>query len=113
MERERDPGEQSEERSGFDTLADATGMDRPNELPAMGSGDDAPPDEHAGGGEKTAVEGAAGLGAMNRQYGGGPTNVPGGIGTHVPADEDEHVRDDPSDSAAGDRTTDSTDPRGY
>ena len=63
--------------------------------------------DEATGDEKTAVEGAAGIGATQRAFGGGAMNAAGGIGTHVPADEDEHM------DAGVDESKDSSDPRGY
>ena len=103
MERDRD------ERTGFDSLADGTGMDRPADQPAMPSGKVDPSTEHdeATGDEKTAVEGVAGIGALNQAWGGTPTNAEGGVGTHVPTDGDEHARSVP------DESKDSSDPRGY
>ena len=101
MDRERDEG-----------LADGTGMDRPDDMPAMPSakeltGSDGREDE-AGGGEKTAVEGMSGIGATHAAFGGGSMHAAGGIGTHVVVDDDEHARVDSDDDA-----TESTDPRGY
>ena len=87
-------------------LADATGLERPNELPAMESGDEQSRKDEATGDEKTAIEGAAGNAAIQRGFG-GQTGVPGGIGTHVPADEDAHM------DAGVNESGDSTDPRGY
>lgn len=101
------------ERGVMDTVKDALGMDNANDEPAMTSGDprttdaqvtgdeDAAAGEEpvAEGGEKTEVEGLAGLGATNRSFGGRPPQVQGGIGTDVPAADEE--RDE------------STDPRGY
>ncbi|MDQ2689996.1 MAG: hypothetical protein M3Y29_06955 [Chloroflexota bacterium] len=87
-------------------LADATGLDRPEDLPAMESGDEESREPEASGGEKTAVEGAAAHAAVQRGFG-GQTGVPGGIGSHVPADEDEHM-----DAGVGEGE-ESTDPRGY
>jgi hypothetical protein len=81
-------------------LADGTGMERPNDLPAMESGDAESRRPEASGDEKTAVEGASGLGATNRAFGAGSITATGGIGTNVPTDEDEAMND-------------STDPRGY
>ncbi len=86
-------------------LADGTGMDRPDELPAMESGDEESRTDEASGAEKTAVEGASGIAATHRGFG-GEANIPGGIGTHDPTHEDEHM-DGP------DETKDSSDPRGY
>lgn len=82
-------------------------MDRPDELAAMESGDEEAREDQASGDEKTAVEGASGVAATNRAFG-GTANIPGGIGTHVPADEDEHM-----DAPAPEESEDSTDPRGY
>ena len=87
-------------------LADGTGMDRPEELPAMEAGDEESRTDEAGGDEKTAVEGASGIAATHRAFGGGTMNAAGGIGTHVPTDEDEHMDADAD-------TKGSTDPRGY
>lgn len=105
MERDRD-----EKDSGIDSLAEGTGLDQPDDVEAMRPGrdvSDAGVADEATGDEKTAVEGAAGLGATHRAWGGAPTNVEGGIGTHVPAEGDEHMTDAP------DERTDSSDPRGY
>lgn len=88
-------------------LADATGMERPDELPAMESGDEESRTDEASGAEKTAVEGASGIAAIHRGFGGGTANTAGGIGTHVPADEDEHM-----DVGEGEDEG-TTDPRGY
>ncbi len=94
------------EREAKDSpLADGTGMDRPDELPAMAAGYEESRTGEADGGEKTAVEGASGIAATHRAFGGGAMNAAGGIGTHVPADEDEHMD--------ADADTGSTDPRGY
>lgn len=103
MERDRD------DRSGFDSLADATGMDEREERPAMSSGSDAPAGEtdEATGDERTAVEGAAADGALNAGWGGIPTRVPGGAMTDVPAEEDE------AGAGAPDERKDTSDPRGY
>lgn len=87
-------------------LADATGMDRPEELPAMEPGDEESRTDEATGDEKTAVEGASGIAATHRAFGGGTANTAGGIGTHVPTDEDEHMQ-------VGEEGDSSTDPRGY
>lgn len=88
-------------------LADATGMERPDDLPAMEAGDDESRRDEATGDEKTALEGAAGIAATHRAFGGGALNAAGGIGTHVPTDEDEHM------DGGVDESKDSTDPRGY
>jgi hypothetical protein len=88
-------------------LADATGMERPDDLPAMEPGDDESRRDEAGGDEKTALEGASGIAATQRAFGGGAMNSAGGIGTHVPTDEDEHM------DAGVDESKDSSDPRGY
>ncbi len=103
MERERD------DRTGFDSLADGTGMDRRDDEPAMSSGkvDPSAENDEATGDEKTAVEGVAGIGALNQAWGGPPTNAEGGAGTHVPTDDDQHTR------AVPDESKDSSDPRGY
>ena len=95
------------ERDRSGPLADATGMERPDEVPAMEPGVDESRRDEATGDEKTAVEGAAGIGATQRAFGGGAVNAAGGIGTHVPADEDEHM------DAGVDESKDSSDPRGY
>ena len=106
---DRDP----QDRGTMDTLKDAVGMDSANDEPAMTSGDPETTDAQvagdedaasgdepvAGGGEKTEVEGLAGLGATNRAFGGSPPQVEGGIGTDVPAADEER--------------NDSSDPRGY
>lgn len=105
-----DERKQDEKESGLDSLAKGTGMDRSDDVSAMRPGRDVSDADAAGeatGDEKTAVEGAAGLGATHAAWGGAPTNVEGGIGTHVPADADEHMQDAP------DERTDSSDPRGY
>ena len=88
-------------------LADATGMERPDDLPAMEAGDDESRRDEATGDEKTALEGAAGLAATHRAFGGGALNAAGGIGTHVPTDEDEHM------DGGVHESKDSSDPRGY
>lgn len=88
-------------------LADATGMERPDDLPAMEAGDDESRRDEATGDEKTALEGAAGIAATHRAFGGGALNAAGGIGTHVPTDEDEHM------DGGVHESKDSTDPRGY
>ena len=88
-------------------LADATGLERPDELPAMEAGDDESRRDEASGDEKTALEGASGIAATHRAFGGGSMNRAGGIGTDVPTDEDEEM------SARVDESKDSTDPRGY
>lgn len=96
------------ERNASDRpLADATGLERPDELPAMEGGDEESREAEASGDEKTAVEGAAGIAATHRAFGGGAVNAAGGIGTHVPADEDEHME------PGVDESKDSSDPRGY
>ena len=87
-------------------LADGTGMDRPEELPAMEAGDEESRTDEATGDEKTAVEGVSGIAATHRAFGGGAMNAAGGIGTHVPTDEDEHMDGDIDDEG-------SSDPRGY
>ena len=105
MDRRDEPND-----DGFDSLAGAAGMDEPNAQPAMNPGhdvsDEATEDE-AGGDEKTAIEGAAGLAATHRGFGAAPTNIQGGAGTHVPAEGDEHMANAP------DERRDSSDPRGY
>jgi hypothetical protein len=102
-----------QDRGAMDTLKDAVGMDTAEDSPAMTSGDPDTTDAQiagdtdaaqgdepvAGGGEKTEVEGLAGLGATHRGFGGSPPQVQGGIGTDVPAADEE--------------ANDSTDPRGY
>jgi hypothetical protein len=95
---------------GFDSLADATGMDEPAGRPAMESGNDEADDsaeDEATGDERTAIEGAAGLAATHRGFGGTSTDIEGGAGTNVPAEDDEQMTDAP------DERKDSTDPRGY
>ena len=94
MDRERHEGTEDA------PLADGTGMERPNDLPAMESGDEESREPEAGGDEKTAVEGASGIAATHRSFGAGSITATGGIGTDVPTDEDEE-------------TSGSTDPRGY
>ena len=99
-----------EHDTGFDSLADATGMDRSDDREPMRSGRDVSgeaAEDEAGGGEKTAIEGVAGLGATHETWGATPTGVEGGAGTHVPAEGDEHMDDAP------DERRDSSDPRGY
>ena len=105
--------DEGRERGVLDTVKDATGMDTPNDEPAMTSGDEQTTDaqlagdeqaQHgdepeADGGEKTEVEGMAGLGATNQSFGGRPPQVQGGIGTDVPAADEEKEG--------------SLDPRGY
>lgn len=92
------------------TIADATGMDRPDDEPAMPAAKDLTDDEaEASGDEKTVTEGLSGVAATHRAFGGGALNAAGGIGTHVPADEDEHVT-----TGDGEADTEgSSDPRGY
>jgi hypothetical protein len=99
-------------------IADATGIDEHDDAPAMPAAKDLTDDDAgagAGGDERTAIEGLSGIGATNRAFGGGALNAAGGIGTHVPAEGDEHAPDlddpDDRDRPAGPR--DSTDPRGY
>jgi hypothetical protein len=105
MDRQDEPND-----DGFESLGDATGMEAENDQKAMNPGrdvsDEAAEDE-AGGDEKTAIEGAAGLGATNRGFGGMAADIEGGAGTHVPAEGDEHMTDAP------DERKDSSDPRGY
>ncbi|HEX2883175.1 MAG TPA: hypothetical protein VHQ42_01250 [Candidatus Limnocylindria bacterium] len=96
-----------DERAGKDSLPDGAGMERPNELPAMESGDPESREDEATGDEKTAIEGAAGIAATHRAFGGGADEATGGIGTRVPTDDDAHMDAD-RDEAEG-----STDPRGY
>ncbi len=105
MDRRNEPND-----DGFESLGDATGMDGPNDQPAMNPGHDVSDEkavDEARGDEKTAIEGAAGLAATHRGFGAAPTNIEGGIGTHVPAEGDEHMTDAP------DERKDSSDPRGY
>ena len=92
------------------TVADATGMERSDDEPAMPAAKELTDDEaEAGGDEKTVTEGMSGVAATHRAFGGGAVNAAGGIGTHVPADEDEHVtRGDEEPDTEG-----SSDPRGY
>lgn len=104
--------ERSDERhdDGFDSLADATGMDRPDEQAAMRSNRDVSDEEAEDaptGDEETAIEGAAGMAATQRSWGATATEIEGGAGTHVPAQGDEHMPDTP------DERLDSSDPRGY
>jgi hypothetical protein len=98
------------ERDTETTIADATGMERPDDEPAMAPAKELTDAEaEATGGEKTLTEGMSGVAATHRAFGGGAVNAAGGIGTHVPADEDEHVtRGDESEDPGG-----SSDPRGY
>ena len=104
-DRSDDPG-----RSGFDSLADATGIEESADRSAMDAQHDVsePEAEDAPtGDEETAIEGAAGLAASHRAWGGMPTDIEGGAGTHVPAEGDEHMPSTP------DERKDSSDPRGY
>ena len=87
-------------------LADGTGMDRPDEMPAMRPGDEESRRDEATGGEATAVEGAAGIAAAHRTFGGQMPGAIAGAGTHVPTDGDEHGATEAEDAR------DSTDPRG-
>jgi hypothetical protein len=97
-----------ERRDHEDTIADATGMERPDDAPAMPAAKDLDDAHEASGDEHTAIEGMSGIAATHRAFGGGSVGRAGGIGTHVPADEDDHPRDtEPGDADA------STDPRGY
>lgn len=99
-----------ERESGVESLKNATGMERPDEQEPMRPGHDVS-DEHAedeaSGDEKAAIEGAAGLGATHKTWGGTPTGAEGGAGTHVPAEGDEHMDDAPEERK------DRSDPRGY
>lgn len=107
---ERPPDGERERESSLDSLKDATGMNRPDDRGPMRPGrdvSDAAAEEEATGDEKTAIEGAAGLGATHEAWGATPTGVEGGAGTHVPAEGDEHMEDAP------DERKDSSDPRGY
>jgi len=105
-------GPMDHERDHDDPLADATGMERSDDSPAMPAAKDLTSGEaEASGDERTAVEGASGLAATHRAFGGGSVGRAGGIGTHVPTDEDEHAgAPDAEDPPAA---SDSTDPRGY
>ena len=97
-------------------IADGTGMDEPDDAPAMPAAKDlSDGGDEAGGDERTAVEGLSGIGATNRAFGGGALNAAGGIGTHVPAEGDDHAPDldDPDDRDRPAEPADSTDPRGY
>jgi hypothetical protein len=101
-----------ERRDPEEPIADATGTDRPDDAPAM------PPSkeltdgqDEATGDERTAVEGLSGIAATHRAFGGGTPSAAGGIGTHVPTDEDDH--DLEPDIEPGEASTDSTDPRGH
>jgi hypothetical protein len=98
MEREQSDG----------PLADATGMDRPDELPAMRPGDEESRHDDATGDETTAVEGAAGVAAAHRTFGGQMPGAVAGAGTHVPADGDADEHGATEDEGG----RDSTDPRG-
>jgi hypothetical protein len=96
-----------------DPLADGTGLEGSDDAPAMPAAkdharrDDDPAADGAGGGEKTAVEGLSGIAATHRAFGGGSLGRAGGIGTHVPTDEDDHGSLGPIDeSDGGDATTD-------
>jgi hypothetical protein len=91
-------------------IADATGMERSDDEPAMPAAKELTDGQaEATGDEKTAAEGLSGIAATHRAFGGGTANSAGGIATHVPVDEDEHVtRGDGDDEADG-----PTDPRGY
>lgn len=100
---------EQERESGIDSLEDATGMERRDEREPMRPGHDVSDEqaeEEAGGDEKTAIEGAAGLGATHQAWGATPTGVEGGAGTHVPAEGDEHMDDAPRERK------DRSDPRG-
>lgn len=109
MDRERDEG-----------LTDGTGMDRPDDVPAMPSAkeltrSDGQTDE-ASGGEKAAVEGMSAIAATQAAFGGGSAHAAGGIGTHVIVDGDDHEpagADQHSDSDVNADAGASTDPRGY
>jgi hypothetical protein len=100
-----------------DHLADGTGLDRPDDAPAMpaakdlGRQDADSEADEASGAEKTAVEGLSGIAATHRAFGGGSIGRAGGIGTHVPTDEDDHGAAGPVEDlgTATDDTT--TDPR--
>lgn len=107
-ERPRQGGDERD--SGLDSLEDATGMNRPDDREPMRPGrdvSDAAAEDEATGDEKTAIEGAAGLGATYEAWGATSTGVEGGAGTHVPAEGDEHMDEAP------DERKDSSDPRGY
>lgn len=101
---------ESEHDSGIDALEDATGMERRDERSPMESGRDVSDEnaaDEAGGDERTAIEGVAGLGATHEAWGATPTGVEGGAGTRVPPEGDEDT------DAAGEPRTESSDPRGY
>ena len=108
--RQREGEGEGNRDSGLDSLEDATGMNRPDDQEPMRPGrdvSDAAAEDEATGDEKTAIEGASGLGATHEAWGATPTGVEGGAGTHVPAEGDEHMDDAP------DERKDSSDPRGY
>jgi hypothetical protein len=107
MDRERDEG-----------LADGTGMDRPDDGPAMPAAKELTRSdgqtEEASGGEKAAVEGLSGLAATHAAFGGGSAHTAGGIGTHLIVDGDDHEPVGPDqDTDSGADPGASTDPRGY
>jgi hypothetical protein len=105
-----DRHDERDNETGFDSLGDATGMDAPDAVSPMEPADDSDrPDaeEGAGGDERTAIEGAAGLGATHRGFGATPADIEGGAGTNVPPEDDEES------GARAPEDRDSTDPRGY
>ncbi len=102
--------DETERETGFASLRDATGVEPDDERSPMDPGHDVSDpeaEEEATGDEKTAIEGAAGLGATHETWGATPTGVEGGAGTHVPAEGDEHMDDAPEERK------DRSDPRGY
>jgi hypothetical protein len=105
MDRQNEPND-----DGIESLGDATGMEAENDQSVMNPGHDVSDEkaeDEAGGDEKTAIEGAAGLAATHRSFGAMTADIQGGAGTHVPAEGDEHMTDAP------DERKDSSDPRGY
>lgn len=99
-----------ERDSGIDALKDATGMEGGDDESPMASGRDVSDEraaEEAGGDERTAIEGAAGLAATQRGWGATPTGVEGGAGTNVPPEGDDEL------ASAEEPRTKSSDPRGY
>lgn len=98
-------------RDHDDPVADGTGMESPDDEPAMPAAKELVEPPEASGDESTAVEGLSGVAATHRAFGGGTPGSAAGIGTHVPVDEDEHVRE--GDDLADEGVTDSSDPRGY
>ena len=103
------------ERDHDEPIAGGTGLDGRDDEPAMRAAKDLTDsdgsEDEASGDERTAVEGLGGIGATHRAWGGGSVNRAGGVGTHVPTDDDEHALS--PDIDASEEATESTDPRGY